>query len=125
MHQLLQSLPAGARVLDLGARTGSFQTERYDLSIIRLDLEVPDAHGAGLYVAGDAARIPFASGVFDLIVANHSLEHFVELEATLREIGRVLRPGGALFISVPDATTPTDRIYRWIGRGGGHVNAFR
>src|SRR5215470_1777926 len=103
MHQLLQSLPAGARVLDLGARTGSFQAERYDLSIIRLDLEIPDGRAAGLYVAGDAAHMPFASRVFDLIVANHRLEHLVELEATVREIGRVLRPGGALCISVPDA----------------------
>src|SRR5262252_7428578 len=123
MHQLLQTLPAGARVLDLGARTGSFRTARRDLTIVRLDLEVPDGRGGGQYVAGDAARMPFAGGVFDLIVANHSLEHFVELEATVREIGRVLRPGGALFVTVPDATTLTDRIYRWIGRGGGHVNA--
>jgi hypothetical protein len=37
----------------------------------------------------------------------------------------VLRPGGTLFVTVPDATTLTDRIYRWIGRGGGHVNGFR
>jgi SAM-dependent methyltransferase len=124
MHQLLQSLPPGARVLDLGARTGSFQSARRDLSIVRLDLEIPATRAAGLYAAGDAARMPFADAAFDLIVSNHSLEHFVELEATVREIGRVLRPGGALFVTVPDATTVTDRIYRWIGRGGGHVNAF-
>jgi SAM-dependent methyltransferase len=125
MYELLQSLPPGARVLDLGARTGSFHTTRRDLTIVRLDLEIPSEHAPGLYVASDAARLPFAAAAFDLIVANHSLEHFVELEATVREIGRVLRPGGALFVTVPDATTLSDRIYRWIGRGGGHVNAFR
>jgi len=39
MHKLLESLPPGARVLDLGARTGSFSTNREDLAIVRLDLE--------------------------------------------------------------------------------------
>ena len=43
----------------------------------------------------------------------------------LREVGRVIKPGGALYVAVPDAGTLTDRIYRWLGRGGGHVNAFR
>jgi SAM-dependent methyltransferase len=125
MHQLLQSLPPGARVLDLGARTGSFETARRDIAVVRMDLEIPDTRAAGLYVAGDAARLPFAAASFDLVVSNHSLEHFIELEATVREIGRILRPGGSLFVTVPDATTLADRIYRWIGRGGGHVNAFR
>jgi SAM-dependent methyltransferase len=125
MNELLHSLPAGARVLDLGARTGSFQSPRPDLRIVRLDLEMVAGRGGGYYVAADAAHMPFASGVFDAVISNHSLEHFVELDATVREIGRVLRSGGALYIAVPDATTLTDRIYRWLGRGGGHVNAFR
>jgi SAM-dependent methyltransferase len=125
MHELLSALPAGARVLDLGARSGSFQTARGDLHVVRLDLEVPTRRAGGSYVAGDAGRMPFASGVFDLVVSNHSLEHFVELETVLREIGRVARPGAGLFVAVPDAGTMTDRIYRWMGKGGGHVNAFR
>jgi SAM-dependent methyltransferase len=76
-------------------------------------------------VLADASRLPFRAGTFDLVVSNHSLEHFPELEATVREIGRVLDPNGALYVAVPDATTWTDRIYRWLGRGGGHVNPFR
>jgi len=125
MNELLHSLPAGARVLDLGARTGSFQSPRTDLRIVRLDIEMVAGRGSGFYIAADAARMPFASGVFDAVISNHSLEHFVELDPTVREIGRVLRKNGALYIAVPDATTLTDRIYRWLGRGGGHVNAFR
>jgi ribosomal protein L40E len=48
----------------------------------------------------------------------------VDLPGVLGEIGRVIRPGGSLFVAVPDASTLTDRIYRWLGRGGGHLNAF-
>src|SRR5215469_8486390 len=124
MHELVAALPAGARVLDLGARSGSFETSRRDIQVVRLDLEIQTRRGSGSYVAGDAARMPFAANSFDLVISNHSLEHFVQLEATVREIGRVARPGGALFAAVPDAGTLADRIYRWMGRGGGHVNAF-
>jgi len=58
------------------------------------------------------------------VISNHSLEHFEDLEGALSEIGRVVKPDGALFVAVPDAATLTDRIYRWLGRGGGHVNRF-
>src|ERR1700694_1705022 len=125
MDHLLAALQPGSRVLDLGARTGSFHSGRADLSLIRLDLEIPAARGEGAYVAADAARMPFATHSFDLVVSNHSLEHFPELDQALIEIGRVIRSDGALFIAVPDANTLTDRIYRWLAHGGGHVNAFR
>jgi len=125
MDDLIDRLPAGARILDLGARTGSFHTERSDLTVVRLDLEIPSFRKSGSYISADAARMPFRDGSFELIVSNHSLEHFRQLEATLREIGRVVRREGALYVAVPDAGTLTDRIYRWMARGGGHVNAFR
>lgn len=125
MNELLASLPPGAFVLDLGARSGSFEAARADLRVIRLDLQIPAARRSGCYVSGDAARMPFASAVFDAVISNHSLEHFVEFDATVREIGRVLKSSGVLYVAVPDVTTVTDRIYRWLGKGGGHVNAFR
>lgn len=112
-------------MLDLGARSGSFSTERADLAIVRLDLEPPAARKSGAYVAADAARMPFAGQSFDAVISNHSLEHFPQLEQSVREIGRVVKPSGALYVAVPDAGTLSDRIYRWMGRGGGHVNPFR
>jgi SAM-dependent methyltransferase len=125
MLHLIAGLPPGSRVLDLGAGAGSFRTDRHDLTIVRVDLEIRAARGPGYYVAADAAHLPFASGAFDLIVSNHSLEHFPELAPALSEMGRVIRRDGILYIAVPDASTLTDRTYRWMGRGGGHVNAFR
>lgn len=125
MLHLIRNLRPGARVLDLGAGSGSFPTERTDLLVVRLDLEKPRRPGSGSYVLANAALMPFAPRSFDLIVSNHSLEHFSELETTICEAGRILKPDGALYIAVPDATTVADRIYRWLGRGGGHVNPFR
>jgi SAM-dependent methyltransferase len=124
MTGLIAQLPPGARILDLGAAAGSFPCTREDVLVVRADLQPPST-SSGIYVAADAARLPFRDGAFRLIISNHSLEHFPELETCVREIGRVLEPGGALYIAVPDATTLTDQIYRWLGKGGGHVNPFR
>jgi SAM-dependent methyltransferase len=124
MLRLIEALPAGSRVLDLGARAGSFETRRSDLCIVRLDLEPPAGWASGAYVRADARRMPFRAASFDVIISNHSLEHFVALRETIGEIGRVIKPDGALYVAVPDASTLADRIYRWLGRGGGHVNPF-
>jgi len=123
MDEILRNLPAGARVLDLGCDEGSFPAGRTRATTVRLDRDVPGRRD-GAFVRGDAALLPFAGASFAAVIANHSLEHFDDLEAVLREIGRVIRPGGALFVAVPDASTLSDRVYRWLGRGGGHVNPF-
>lgn len=125
MLDLLRRLPPGSRVLDLGAGGGSFPAERDDLNVVRVDALMRPVRAVGAWVLADAAQLPFASGCYDLVVSNHSLEHFLRLEEAVREAGRVVRAGGALYVAVPDATTLTDRIYRWMGRGGGHVNPFR
>jgi SAM-dependent methyltransferase len=120
MHEILERLPAGALVLDLGSGGGSFDAAAYRCRTVRVDAEP----AAGLSSQADAAALPFPEACFEAIVSNHSLEHFAALEEVLAEMGRVLKPGGALYIAVPDASTFTDRLYRWLARGGGHLNAF-
>jgi len=71
-----------------------------------------------------ARALPFASQSFQAIVLNHSLEHFENLPQCITEIARVLAPGAFLYIAIPDASTLTDRLYRWLAKGGGHVNLF-
>jgi ubiquinone/menaquinone biosynthesis C-methylase UbiE len=44
----------------------------------------------------------FADGELDFVVARHNLEHYVDVVKTLEEWRRVLRPGGALAVVVPD-----------------------
>jgi SAM-dependent methyltransferase len=121
---LIEKLPPGVCVLDLGARSGSFDTDRVDITVIRLDLEPPLRRKAGTYVRGDAARLPLARACFAMVISNHSLEHFAELDETLLEVARVIRPDGVFYVAVPDAGTFTDRLYRWMAKGGGHVNRF-
>ena len=116
-------LPPGAYVLDIGSRTGSFASDGLPCVTICADAEVPGEHPPR-FVAARAEVLPFRDGQFDAVVSNHSLEHFEALSESLDEIGRVTGKNGYLYIAVPDASTVTDRIYRWLARGGGHVNAF-
>jgi SAM-dependent methyltransferase len=125
VHEILRNLPAGARVLDLGSSSGSFDPAIYPVTVFALDEERPTQSRPSLFVQADAARLPFSAGAFDAIIANHTLEHFTELDHALQEIARVLKVKGKVYIAVPDSTTLTDRLYRWLAQGGGHVNAFR
>jgi hypothetical protein len=125
MDEILRNLREGARVLDLGALTGSFPAELCSNAlVVRIDLEMPFGPCEG-FVQADAARLPFPDRCFDAVIANHSLEHIRGLSAALQEIGRVLSMEGSLYVAVPDASTFSDRLYRWIYRdASGHINPF-
>lgn len=124
MHEILTHLHTGSRVLDLGSGPGSFDSSLYPFRTVRLDPASLPPCSAAISVRADGRRMPFPSGFFDAIVANHSLEHVSDLNGCLREIARVLAPGGAAFVSVPGSTTVADRLYRWMAGGGGHINDF-
>lgn len=117
MHEILTMLEPGSLVLDLGCADGSFSDTSTGATVIRLDLELPSKKKTNSsFVRGDAANLPFRDRTFSAIISNHSLEHFDNLAAVLAEIKRIIRPDGALFVSVPDASTITDKLYRWLAR---------
>jgi SAM-dependent methyltransferase len=125
VREFLLRLGEHARVLDLGAGRGSFPAPSYPFRTTRVDIERQPADPGAHRVQADAARLPFRDGSFDAAVANHSLEHLRDPRRALSEVGRVLKPGGSLLVSVPDSGTVSDVLYRFFARGGGHVNRFR
>lgn len=60
------------------------------------------------YRIADAAALPFPMASFDIIVASEVLEHVADLNATLDEVARVLKPGGTFLFDTPNRT--------WISR---------
>jgi ubiquinone/menaquinone biosynthesis C-methylase UbiE len=49
-------------------------------------------------VVGDVARLPYSDGTFDLVISSMSQHHWTDPPAALRELRRVLRPEGRLWI---------------------------
>ena len=45
----------------------------------------------------DAQNIPWADAAFDIVIANHMLYHVPDLDRAIKEIARVLKPGGTLY----------------------------
>jgi ubiquinone/menaquinone biosynthesis C-methylase UbiE len=68
------------------------------------ELEIASARSTGIYtnlVVASAADIPAQNGSFDWVFSNSALEHIEPIDATLREVGRVLRPAGRFVFTVP------------------------
>jgi SAM-dependent methyltransferase len=91
------------RVLEVGAGWGQLAARIRDETgalVIATDLSTRMAMLAsarGLPVArADAARLPFASRTFDVVVANAMLYHLPDLGAGVRELARVVADGGRL-----------------------------
>ncbi len=61
---------------------------------------------AAAFVAADAEALPFADRSFDLVTCRIAPHHFAHLEAAVREVARVLRPGGLFLLE--DSAAPDD-----------------
>ncbi len=61
------------------------------------------AHGGGSWLlsVSDITCLPFEDASFDLVICSEVLEHIPDEKTAVREIIRVLKPGGTLVVSVP------------------------
>jgi SAM-dependent methyltransferase len=90
------ALTAGPALIERGARyTG--------VDISEAGVERARANGFEARVIEDAGHLPFADGGFDGVICAEVFEHLFDPRAAAAEIFRVLRPGGVLFATVPNA----------------------
>jgi SAM-dependent methyltransferase len=98
-----------ACVLDLGTSTGTNLRMLRDTgfsNVAGLDLSEEALRFCkekylGSVIKGDVTRLPFFHDQADLVLATDVIEHVDDDRAAIREITRVLKPGGAVLISVP------------------------
>jgi SAM-dependent methyltransferase len=70
---------------------------RLDPRMVNVDLAATPA----VTLLADALALPFAGGCFSLIISQETVEHVPDSFQAVREMARVLRPGGALYLQAP------------------------
>jgi SAM-dependent methyltransferase len=113
-------LPARARILDAGCGSGRNMVElaRHG-TVTGVELSDTSAalardRGAGEVISGSVLEMPFEGDSFDFAVCLDVIEHLADDLAALRELRRVIVPGGALLVTVP--------AYQWLWSGHDEVN---
>lgn len=88
------------RLLDVGSADGpSVDWLRTSGHKVSMDIDPRGLSRGG--VCGSALQLPFADGAFDVVAAFDVIEHLDPEEQGLREVHRVLAPGGRFLMSVP------------------------
>jgi len=124
---------AGRRVLDIGCGRGGFaswlarhpaapsEVVGCDFSAVAVEKAGDFAREAGLtnarFEVGDIqALAQFADGTFDTVFSCETIEHVPDPPLAVRELARVLKPGGRLFLSTPNyaSTIGLYRAYCWV-----------
>ena len=108
-RDIIPILEAGATVVGVDLSAGMIEQARQDLAIagyrdVRLEV-------------GDATQLAFASGTFDKVLCSEVIEHIPDASQAIREMARVLKPGGVLVISTPNRRSwyGFDRYGVWTG----------
>ena len=120
----IAALQPGERVLDLACGTGllaRLATKRVgpaghvtgldiNAEMLAVAREIAPEHGAPIeWIEGSAVAMTFADASFDVIVCQQGLQFFPDREAALREMLRVLVPGGRVALSVWKSPNPYSR----------------
>lgn len=116
-----EGLRPGAEALECGCGLGNSSAllARRGFSVTGTDFsaqfiaEARRRHPEGpalRFLTADATALPFPDAAFDLVCSALLLEHVPDVEASLREMARVLRPGGRLVVSMPSFLDPFQQL---------------
>jgi ubiquinone/menaquinone biosynthesis C-methylase UbiE len=116
------SLPSGL-ILDIGGNTAGEATVLQqegasfvvgDVNEVALEISQMRVRHFGLkepgYCVMDVHNIPFADNTFESITVIEALHHFPNYDVALKEISRVLKPGGQFFSIEPNGLSPIRRL---------------
>jgi SAM-dependent methyltransferase len=125
--ELLRGLPIGTatRFLEVGCGEGGnlanlmrdeisrrhigpaiYGLDLFERKVVFASRQVPSAR----FVCGDALRLPFADQSVDLVLCRDVLHHVDDADQAVRELRRVIKPGGSVWIIEPNGRNPLIRI---------------
>lgn len=112
------TVPAGSRVLDVGAGPGRYREIFRHCEYRTQDFgQEPGTIGryTKLDYESDITAIPVPDGSFDIILCTEVLEHVPEPIVAIKEMARILRPGGRLFMTAPLGSWLHQEPYHYYG----------
>jgi ubiquinone/menaquinone biosynthesis C-methylase UbiE len=112
------AMPSSSRILDAGCGSGEMATKLMarGYAVWGIDLAEPMIRharklcDAARFGVGDIEHIPFPDNTFDVVVSLGVIEYLESDEQALREIRRVLRPGGKAVIAIANGGSPLRRL---------------
>ncbi len=116
-------LPRGAQVLDApcgdGALAGKLKGAGFRVVGVDLESAARDWLGADFRAADLNRPLPWPEASFDAVFSVEGIEHLENGFGFVREVHRVLRPGGALVLTTPNVVSLRSRV-RFLGSGFFH-----
>jgi SAM-dependent methyltransferase len=119
-RDITRHFPAGAKLLDVGCGTGWVSDHFTDYTGVDGSPDAVEAAsklGRNVRLVDLAGPLPFGDAVFDGAILKDILEHVPDPVFTVKEVQRVLKPGGIVFASSPDAQ-------RWVWDDYTHRRPF-
>lgn len=104
----LPALRKDVRILDVGCGTGAFLSRLNSLGFKNIagcdgyEYDEMRASGVAFKKADLNSELPFANGSFDIVTAIEVIEHLENPRRLVREVNRVLKPGGLAIVSTPN-----------------------
>lgn len=137
-RRLSGGLPPGSKILEVApgpgylaielGKLGRYEITGLDISRTFVAMAAQNAAAEGVPVdfrQGDAAHMPFEADTFDQIVCRAAFKNFSQPVLALREMHRVLRPGGQAQIIDLSKDTPRQAIDEFIHKTDrGRVNSW-
>jgi len=121
VREQLAALPRGSKVLDIGAGAAPYRSALSHCEYQAQDVSAlaPDQLRGGSYTqvdyVCDASAIPVPDASFDAILSTEMLEHVAEPIQVVKEIGRILMPGGRLILTAPLGSGIHQEPYHFYG----------
>ena len=112
-------------LLDIGCSQGqiTYQMAQVFHSVIGMDLnnEGWEVSSSLQFIQADACQLPLSTGLFDVVLLNHTIEHVASPQLLMKEVWRVLRPNGVCYLACPNRYSIIEPHYRlpflsWIPR---------